>query len=269
MRLKSKAFELHLELLDDNFVRTPRDSQRRLLLQRAVGELACDLEALNRTACSMVRAGDRPAISEEWETGPAHYSDTELLIDGQQVMQAWEQPLMEALAGAAAESHGDVLEVGFGMGISATFLQERGIRSHTIIECNRDVQRRFEEWRRQYPAADIRMIESKWQDWDAPESAFDSVLFDTYPTTEEEMLEAIEGGPIFAARFFPTAVRVLKRGGVFTYYSDEIDSLSREHQGLLLRHFRSFSVSVVRGLRPPQDCQYWWADTMALVQAVK
>jgi guanidinoacetate N-methyltransferase len=36
-----------------------------------------------------------------------------------------------------------------------------------------------------------------------------------------------------------------------------------------LEHFSSFSVSAVRDLRPPADCQYWWADSMAVVAAVR
>ncbi len=75
--------------------------------------------------------------------------------------------------------------------------------------------------------------------------------------------------PTFAASFFPMASRLLRPGGVFTYYTNEIDSLARRHQRLLFEHFSSFSVRLVRGLAPPPDCQYWWADSMAVVQALK
>jgi guanidinoacetate N-methyltransferase len=37
----------------------------------------------------------------------------------------------------------------------------------------------------------------------------------------------------------------------------------------LFEHFSSVGVSLVRDLQPPADCQYWWADSMAVVKAIK
>jgi guanidinoacetate N-methyltransferase len=254
---------------NDDFMATPQGGQRNWLLQRALNEWGCDLQALDRISRRMVHGGERPEIVSTWKTEPVRSSPDELVIDGQQVMQAWERPLMAALADVAAASHGDVLEVGFGMGIAATFLQERGLRSHTILECNDDVAKRLAMWAGRYPEADIRIIGSRWQDWEGPEGTFDAILFDTYPTSEEEFLREVYESPTFSASFFPRAAQLLRPGGVFTYYSNEIDSLGREHQRLLLQHFQSFSVSLVRGLTPPSGCQYWWADSMAVVKAVK
>jgi hypothetical protein len=62
---------------------------------------------------------------------------------------------------------------------------------------------------------------------------------------------------------------VLRPGGVFTYYTNEIDSFSRAHQRLILRYFTSLSLSVVHDLAPPADCNYWWADSMVVARAVK
>ena len=46
---------------------------------------------------------------------------------------------MEELAKVAARGGGRILEVGFGMGISASFLSEHGALQHIVAEPNRQV----------------------------------------------------------------------------------------------------------------------------------
>lgn len=184
-------------------------------------------------------------------------------------MQDWEAPLMKAMADIVTEQHGDVLEVGFGMGISASYIQAGQPRSHTIIECNRDVMQAFGEWVDRYRDRDIRLVQGRWQDVVDDLGLFDGVFFDTYPASEAEFEESVINSITFAEGFIPVAAKLLRPGGVFTYYTNEIDSFSRRHQRFLLSHFSSFTLSVVRSLLPPDDCHYWWADSMVLVKAVK
>ena len=155
------------------------------------------------------------------------------------------------------------------MGISASFIQEGCPRSHSIIECNDDVINAFTEWKQKYPARDIRLLQGRWQEVVESLQAYDGVFFDTYPTSEEEFEQSVINSINFAEAFIPAAAKLLRPGGVFTYYTNEIDSFSRRHQRLLLRHFSSFTLSIVRSLVPPEDCHYWWADSMAVVKAVK
>ena len=51
-----------------------------------------------------------------------------------QVMMSWEDTLMSASAAYVCEGGGDILEIGFGMHISADYIQSHTINSHTIIE---------------------------------------------------------------------------------------------------------------------------------------
>jgi SAM-dependent methyltransferase len=266
---KSKQYDLLLRIQDPDFVRPPDERQRSWILERALDELTADLKQMDETARRFVAGSERRRIGGEWTRGEAAYDSSQLVIEGQQVMQDWERPLMKAMAEIVAESHGDVLEVGFGMGISATHIQDLGVKSHTIIECNDGVIAEFERWRARYPERDIRLVRGKWQDVTDQLPVFDGVFFDTYPLSEEEFRETVIGSVTFAANFVPVAARLLRPGGVLTYYTNEIDSFSRRHQRLVLEHFQSITLGVVKPLSPPPDCNYWWADSMVTVKAVK
>jgi amino acid adenylation domain-containing protein len=265
---RATAFEVLLQVQED-FIRPPQEAQRNWTLQRALDEFVDDLRHWDEVSKRFVQGSERARIRREWSRSEAHYDDRQLVIEGQQVMQDWERPLMKAMADVVTEGHGDILEVGFGMGISATYIQERAVRSHSIIECNDEVIEQFNTWKGQYPGHDIRLIRGKWQDVADQLGQYDGVLFDTYPLSEEEFKEYVIDSITFAESFFPTASACLRKGGVFSYYTNEIDSFSRRHQRLVLKYFESFTLSVVRPLAPPADCNYWWADSMVVIKAVK
>ena len=246
----------------------PREARGRWLLNRALDEFVDDLEHLRELAQRFVKGSWRRPMQQPVSDGSARYDAGQLIIERQQVMQDWERPLMKAMAEIAAAG-GDVLEVGFGMAISATYLQELGVRSHTIIECNEEVIEEFERWRAGYPERDIRLVRGRWQDVRDQLGRYGAVLFDTYPLDESEYEESVLRSVTFAESFVETAAQCLREGGVFTYYTNEIDSFSRRHQRLVLDHFRSLELRVVRDLAPPEDCHYWWADSMAVVKAVR
>ena len=63
-----------------------------------------------------------------------------------EVMMDWEDPLMSASAAYVCENGGDILEIGFGMGISAGYMHSHSIASHTIIENHPDVIPKAQEW---------------------------------------------------------------------------------------------------------------------------
>jgi amino acid adenylation domain-containing protein len=266
---KLPEFDVALHLKSDSFIMPPHEAQRNWTLQRALDEFVDDLEHWDRISKRFVPGSERARIQHEWGASAAHYDDSQLIIEGQQVMQDWERPLMQAMADVVTAGHGDVLEVGFGMGISATYIQEQGVRSHSIIECNDEVIEQFNKWKSRYPDRDIRVIRGKWQDVTGQLGQYDGVFFDTYPLSEAEFKEYVIDNITFAESFFPVAASCLRKGGVFSYYTNEIDSFSRRHQRLVLKHFESFTLSVVRPLFPPADCNYWWADSMVLIKAVK
>ena len=72
---------------------------------------------------------DRTLIFEE---DKIYYRIEEYNID-LQVMMNWEDNIMKAKADYVCENGGDILEVGFGMGISADYIQANNPSSHTIV----------------------------------------------------------------------------------------------------------------------------------------
>ena len=62
------------------------------------------------------------------------------------VMHKWESPIMKEKAKWLCEDGGDILELGFGMGISASYIQKQKINSHTICEINPQILKKLHEW---------------------------------------------------------------------------------------------------------------------------
>jgi guanidinoacetate N-methyltransferase len=185
-----------------------------------------------------------------------------LIIGGWQVMQAWEQPLMDAMAAQISVSGGDILEIGFGMGISADAIVKRGCRSYTVIEAHPLVADRARAWAGQQDVA-VTVLEGFWQDIvrDVRDS-YDGILFDTFPLSADERQRNHYA-------FIPHAPRLLRANGLFTCYSDETIDFRAEHIRLLLTHFDEVKLVTVRGLQPPDHCEYWRESHMVIPVAKK
>lgn len=263
------GLEISATLTDDRFLQPADPSQRNWCVARTLEEAADDLVALDGVSKRFVEGSVRAKITADWAKSQAKYDDKELIIDGQQVMQEWERPYMEAMADVVTQNKGDVLEIGFGMGISASYILAKGARSYTVIEYNEGVRERFEAWKAKYPGRDIKIVMGKWQDVIDQLGLFDGIFFDTYPLSEDEFQRYVVEDCTFAHHFFAAAAAHLRPGGIFTYYSNEIDSVSRRHQRALFEHFREITFSVCKPLFPPTDCNYWWADSMIVTKAVK
>lgn len=256
---RTENFELVLEVKNEEFIRPPRDAQRNSLLNNALNEFSENLNSLNTLARQFVPGKLQLTLDDR----------TQKILTDDEIMEEWQIPLMQAMAELVTESHGSILEIGFGCGISATMIQELEVRSHTIIECNDSVVERYVEWKELFKGKEINLVHGLWQDTIDELGLFDGIFFHTYPLNEEEYMKTVHGKSTFAEHFFETAAKHLHPKGVFTYFSNEIDSLSRGHQRALLKHFSSISVQVI-DLELPEDINdTWWADSMVIVKATK
>jgi len=193
---------------------------------------------------------------KDWKDAEAIFSKHALKIFGYAVMEDWETPYMKDLADISASKGGVILELGYGMGISANFIQKHKIIEHLIIEANKDVasMARLFAKKAKYPT---KVIEGLWEDVieNIQDETVDGILFDTYPLSEKELYQN-------HFNFFPFAYRKLKEGGVFTYYSDEIRTFGKIHlKKLQEAGFKKVNIkSKTTRVTPPISCEYWKAN---------
>lgn len=203
------------------------------------------------------------ASKQRWGSAPANYGVNSLRIAGYDVMEEWERPCMERMAEIAASCGGTVLEVGYGMGIAATALQAHQIDAHVVIECHPDVVTRCVTTHRAAIAAgSMRLITGYWQDVTPmlAASSIDGIFFDTFP------LAGHEGGNNHTFPFFAEAYRLLKPGGVLTYFTSQPTTLSPlDLEQLEQAGFERSDIDVeLCEVNPPASCTYWRASTIAV-----
>ena len=95
-----------------------------------------------------------------------------------EVMMAWEQPIMEKMAELCVSEGDDVLELGFGMGILSNAIQARKPKTHTIVECHKDVIPKLQTWAN--GKSNVIIIEGLWTEVRDQYLSYDAILQDTY-----------------------------------------------------------------------------------------
>ena len=132
------------------------------------------------------------------------------------VMMDWETDIMKLAAktilSSSSPSEAVVLNIGFGMGIIDTFIQEAHPLKHYICEAHPDVlaKMKADGW---YDKPNVVVLEGRWQDslnklLDKGDVFFDGVYYDTFSEHYEDMLD-----------LYDVIVGLLKPEGIFSFFN--------------------------------------------------
>lgn len=130
-----------------------------------------------------------------------------------QIMMEWEKPYMEESIEKLNPS-GKVLDVGFGMGYSATKMcSMTAVTEYNVVECSPVVWRKFETWKKEQlekrPELIINLIPGRWQDVLDKEThgVFDFIYFDDY-NGDDSVVDSMTRFPKFIYRILTDHVKI-------------------------------------------------------------
>jgi protein arginine N-methyltransferase 2 len=135
------------------------------------------------------------------------YSSDGRLLDeyGNAVMMEWERPIMKKSAELVCRNGGKVLNVGFGMGIIDSYIQEQNITEHWIIEPHKDVYKKmFDDGWHLKPK--VKILFGDWQWYFKYLPMFDGIYFDTWEDNGGDFLMKVRS--------------ILKENGIFSYFNN-------------------------------------------------
>ena len=110
------------------------------------------------------------------------FEDDKILTDdGKEVMMDWEAPIMEKTSEYICQSKGDILEIGFGMGICSDYIQAEGVNSHTIVEIHPQIIEKLKIWAEDKD--NVTIVEGDWHNVELSGS-YDGIFIDTYEDSD-------------------------------------------------------------------------------------
>jgi len=151
--------------------------------------------------------------------------------DDREVMMSWEAPIMEKSAEVICHNKGDVLEIGFGMGICSDYIQAQDISSHTIVDIHPQIIEKLKVWAEDKD--NVIIVEGDWYSADEL-GTYDGIFLDTYADNSLD-------------NFKEFATAKAKPGAKVTYWNNFADN--RNKYGFDDISFEEISVS-------PEDNMY-------------
>jgi hypothetical protein len=165
------------------------------------------------------------------------FEDTKILNEsGAEVMMSWEAPIMEKSAEFICHSKGDILEIGFGMGICSDYIQAQDVNSHTIVEMHPQIIDKLKIWAKD--KSNVTIVEGDWNSV-SNFSTYDGIFIDTY-------------GDDNWSSFKTFALEKAKSGAKITYWNNFTDK--RNEHNFDSVSFDDISIT-------PDDNTYFTSNT--------
>jgi protein arginine N-methyltransferase 2 len=136
-----------------------------------------------------------------FESDKIYYTEEGVELE---VMMSWEAPIMSASAACVCSGGGDILEIGFGMGISAGYMHSHSIASHTIMENHPDVIPRAQAWAS--GKSNVTIVTGSWYDIKDSLSTYNGVFYDAYGDDDQ-------------IHFSSSLSSLVKKGGIATWWN--------------------------------------------------
>lgn len=207
-----------VEFLDEDAFNEPIEDNHESELEQQQNEHTENKTIGTGTTCEDpdATAGDQMTYLKT----KLEYTDDALVTEENRdgVMMEWEDQIMrlaaETMFPKSLESNQDaiVLNIGFGMGIIDTYIQEKSPKLHYICEAHPDVLQKMKQdgW---YEKPNVIILEGRWQDTlnkllDDGEIFFDGIYYDTFSEHYQDMLD-----------LYDIVVGLIKPEGVFSFFN--------------------------------------------------
>ena len=190
----------------------------------------------------------------DWRALPITNKDGTLVVGSHAVVDEAELPILEWMASQLPPG-GDVLVIGYGLGIVSRVLDRLGCRSQTVIEAHPEIAAAGMKW----AAAAVQpsvTIEGFWEDVLPTLGTFDGILYDSFESSPTDRVE------YFAAAAAPH----LRPGGVFVGWSD-MDPPRESLTAALLAFCDDVRFAVLRDL--PKCGVRWQSDRLVFPVGIK
>ena len=138
---------------------------------------------------------------EEFRNGEVYKDGDRLMVGGNDVMYYSEKETIEKRVMELCEKYKPkkVLEIGFGLGYTATAFQKYGVKEHIIVEAHPKIFKEAVKWANKYQGKSrIQLVQSFIQDFKYDEKGYDLIFDDRCELVHE--LKAGERTPRYKVR---------------------------------------------------------------------
>lgn len=214
-------------------------------------------------------------LKSKWNTATPIFEITKegeklLKIFNLEVMSDFQKPYMKVLANNATVNGGNILNIGFGLGLVDGFIQEKeGIDEHHIVELNQGVFDEAKKWRdKQKNRENIFLYLGNWEDvlFQLKEKniCFDGVVYDAYPLEVHDICR--DSIPFIDMILKLKLIR--EEVGILTFYLDSDEGIGKEFRDYLSSlgvqevHIQKVDVELPKNGKEYWDLNYFIAPLL-------